>query len=842
MTNVRLGLMLVASWSALSISQGVSAQISQGSAANEPAAEEENQYADIVVTANKRIERLNDVGATITALPAEVLQARRISSLEDIAATVPGLSFSNTSTNQPVYTLRGIGFNESSLAVYPAVSVYIDQAPLSFPALTLHSAYDLERIEVLKGPQGTLFGQNSTGGAINYIAAKPTDTFKAGADVSYGRFNSIEGNAYMSGPLTETLKGRIAVTGLHSDDWQYSVTRDDTNGHQSYVAGRLLLDWDPTDVLKVSLNVNGWRDRSQPQALQNIGVRPRQWADPAVRALHAFYANPVWGNRNARSGDWSTITALPRLGVGTPGYDPNDPTTWGTANLDLEADNRLWQSVLRADWKIGGGVTLTSLTSYADYKQDQRMDTDGLVQAITNHLHNDGTIKAFNQEVRLANEATNSLRWVLGATYEQSKVFQNQVSDYPDNTAYVAGFGYINNSSIYNHQKMVNYAGFGNVEYDVSEGLTVKAGIRYTQLKNNTETCSYSLSGGNTAELLNFYGMLLGTVPFNPIMSVPDGTNPGNNCYTLDVNNVPGAPFKGSLKQHNVSWRIGLDYKLNSDTLLYINASRGFKAGNFPVLAGTSYVALDAATQERLTAYEGGIKATLLDRKLQVNAAAFYYDYRDKQERGRQIDPIFGALETLINVPKSRVIGVEADITARPVNGVTITGSVTHLDTKIQKTPAAPRNINVIGQVDDFTGAPLPYASKWSATLDFDYRFKVNSDGMIFGGATLMARSAFDTNLGGGRLNYLDPDGCCTPGTPIALAPGITNPFSLKGYATVDGRFGYEGRDGAWRVMLWGKNILNKYYLNAVFQGSDSTAGFAGRPATYGVTLGFKLN
>ncbi|MFM2100423.1 MAG: hypothetical protein RLZZ366_1962, partial [Pseudomonadota bacterium] len=152
-----------------------------------------NDPTEIIVTANKREENLNKVGLTITAIGAEALQTRRISSLEDIASVIPGLAYSTSTTNTPIFTLRGVGFQESSLGVYPAVSVYLDQTPLAFPILAAHSAYDLERIEVLKGPQGTLFGQNSTGGAINYIAAKPTKTLEAGGDIGYGRFGSIDG-------------------------------------------------------------------------------------------------------------------------------------------------------------------------------------------------------------------------------------------------------------------------------------------------------------------------------------------------------------------------------------------------------------------------------------------------------------------------------------------------------------------------------------------------------------------------------------------------------------------------------------------------------------------------
>ena len=129
---------------------------------------------DIVVTANKREQRLNDVGITVAVVSGDALQNRQINSLADLANATPSLSFTNSANGTPVYTLRGVGFYETSIGAYPTVSTYVDEAPLAFPVLSSHSAFDLERVEILKGPQGTLFGQNATGGAINYIAAKPT--------------------------------------------------------------------------------------------------------------------------------------------------------------------------------------------------------------------------------------------------------------------------------------------------------------------------------------------------------------------------------------------------------------------------------------------------------------------------------------------------------------------------------------------------------------------------------------------------------------------------------------------------------------------------------------------
>lgn len=330
------------------------AALTQGQLAHAQTAPTAEEGGEIIVTANKREQNINDVGLTITALSSESIADRKITSLADVAAAVPGLAYSPSTTNTPIFTLRGVGFNESSLGVYPAVSVYADEVPMPFPVTASHAAYDLERIEVLKGPQGTLFGQNSTGGAINYIVAKPTESFEAGGDIGYGRFNTIEGNAYISGPLGNTVAARLAVTGLNSDDWQKSNSRpNDTNGKQSYVAGRLLLDFKPSDGLRFSLNLNGWRDKSDPQAQQMVAVRPQVPAIATATNL-AGLASAQFSPRNARAADWST-------GVGEP-----------------RGDRKFYQASLRMDADVTDDITFTSLTSYNDYKQTQATDGDGL--------------------------------------------------------------------------------------------------------------------------------------------------------------------------------------------------------------------------------------------------------------------------------------------------------------------------------------------------------------------------------------------------------------------------------------------------------------------------------
>lgn len=770
---------------------------------------------EIIVTANKREENLSKVGLSITALSGDQLAERKVVSLEDIASIVPGLAYAASTTNTPIYTLRGIGFNESSLGVYPAVSVYVDQAPLPFPVLASHSAFDLERVEVLKGPQGTLFGQNSTGGAINYIAAKPTDAFEAGGDIGYGRFNAIEGNAYISGPIAENLNARLAITGQNSDGWQRSVTRpSDTNGKTSYIAGRLMLDFQPSDTVKLAVNVNGWRDTSEPQAQQLVGVRPVGPQGATAAAL----ANSVFVPDDPRLADWSTLAFDPATGTVNPDGSVV-PGTLRQTDFSPRSLRKFYQAALRADIELGGDITLTSLTSYDHYTQDQTTDGDGNALVSFDLQKNNGYIHSFNQELRLANSAGGAFRWILGANYEKSTTFEDQLLRYFDNSNYHPAQLFINASEVSNKQDIRNYAFFANAEYDLTEQLTFKAAARYTNSRIKDDNCGFTIPGGNVDKLF--------------------GTSSPAACYTFDANFANGPHIFQTLAEDNVSWRAGLDFKASQDTLLYVNVSRGYKAGSFPSLAAATYTALKPVTQESVTAFEGGFKTQLADRRIGINAAVFYYDYRNKQIRGKLVETpnIFGPLDTLANVPKSSIFGVEADVTLRPVDGLTINGAVTYLQSEVKKGPVAPYNFNVLGQADGFVGDDLPFTPEWSGVLNVDYKARLANGGSPFIGFTVNARSKSDSVLGGSRLVY--PSRLVEPNT--VQRAGIDHIFQNKRYATVDARLGYQAADDQWSVMFWAKNMFNEYYWNAVITANDSAARFAGKPATYGVTFGFKI-
>jgi outer membrane receptor protein involved in Fe transport len=554
--------------------------------------------------------------------------------------------------------------------------------------------------------------------------------------------------------------------------------------------------------------------------LQVIGKRAQiqNSAQPGFLGLEFAPSNP-------RAADWSDRRLDPGLGVVDPVSGATTPGTAQMNDFDPYSDRKMWQASLRGDIDLSDDITLTSLTSYTHFKQRQGVDGDGSYLVLTDLVDGRGYIKSFNQELRIANAASNPIRWIVGANYEDSRTLEDENLRYFDNSNYNADNLFINASGVISRQKIRNIAVFGNIEFEVSEALTLKAGARYTDSKNKNYNCGYTSETGNVDKLFNVLGTALGTVPFTPIGP--------SDCYTLNDQGVPGEAFRKTLKENNVSWRVGIDYKISNRTLVYANASRGYKAGSFPEISAANYTGLQPVVQESVTAFEGGIKTQALDGVIDLNAAAFYYDYKDKQIRGKLLDPVFGVLDALVNVPKSRIMGAEADITLRPVHGLTINGAVTFLDSKVKNY----QGFDLLGFTNDFRGDDLPFTPRWSGVVNVDYRTPVHSGGSLFAGFSVNARSGSDATLGGGRIAFPSP--AIEPAT--AVKDGVAYPYSMKGYTTVDARLGFEAEDRSWKVMVWGKNIFNEYYWTNVIAGNDTAARFAGRPATYGITFGFKV-
>lgn len=654
---------------------------------------------DIVVTATKRSESVNKVPMSITAATGEQLQQLGVVSVAGLAKIVPGFVAQESSYGTPIYYIRGVGYAEKSLIAKSTVGIYIDEVPIPYPVMSAGATMDLERVEVLKGPQGTLFGSNATGGAINYIAAKPTPDFEARINASYGRFGAGTVGGFVSGPLSPELSARLSLNHEARGDWQKSATRPgDTLGARNFTQARAQLLWEPTSEFKAHLTVNGFLDRSDSQAGQFVGTFGQTAGVPIDPVLVAY---PVASS--AREADWDN-------------------------RFPLKRNNKMIQTALRMDYQLTEGVALTSISSYSHFKQRQGQDTDGTALPVVD-VQVSGKIDTFSQELRLAGDA-GPLRWVIGANYEHSKAYENVLNDPSGNTSArnfaALGLPNIDLVTFYADTKFVSKAVFANLDYDIGDLITLHAGGRYTDTKLDFRGCLTS-AGNNTL------GIGLST-----ILGLP--TPPVGSCVTIFLDNT-GPSFgeaNTSLPEDNVSWRFGIDVKPAAGQLIYANVSRGFKSGQITNLAGTSVGQYVPAVQEKLTAYEVGFKSSLLDRALQVNGALFYYDYRNKQLLGQVQVPVFDFLEALVNIPKSRVKGAELEVVARPVEGLRVSAAGVYVDSKIT---SAYSNFTLFGQLESFKGSAFPNTPKWQLNGDVSYKFGINDKVGGFVGSTITYRS-----------------------------------------------------------------------------------------------------
>ena len=732
---------------------------------------------EIVVTAQKREQSINKVPMSITALSGQALIDRGVTQTADLTKVVPGFNFTETAYATPVYTIRGIGFQESSLAASPAVSVYVDEVPLPFPEETEAAALDLERVEVLKGPQGTLYGEDSTGGAVNYIAAKPTSHFTSGVDASYGRFNTTDVQGFVSGPLTDTLTARLSGRAVEASNWQQSYTDSDTLGARNQLEARLLLDWRPIDKLKISTNFNISQDRSDTPAAQLIGISPQSNLVPIPVGLTNFPLTPD----NDRAADWDQGRKYRR-------------------------DNIFFQLTGRADYSLTKLITLSSITSYQRYTRDQPFDTDGTTYQ-SDFITETGSVSTIFQELRLTGRSMDRLSWIVGANYESDDTYDANLIQFTQSSiSQLAGFP-LTEVKNQTQQDIRTSAAYANLDYDVTSNITLHGGIRYTVANRSFAGCTQDTGNGQAAAALNFLGgVLRGGAPGSV-------AQPGQ-CVTLNAD-FDSALVRSKLDENNIAWRTGADWRMTSNTLFYFNVSKGYKSGSFPTLSASSYVQFAPVKQESVLAYEVGTKTTLFDRKLQLNAAAFYYDYTDKQIRGEKPDPVFGNLEALVTIPKSHIDGFELSATARPLAGLTIAPAITLVQTRIDGTFT---NVNPFGVTGNFAGEPFPYTPKWSGNVDVNYERPLTSSLSWFAGGNLSYQGS--TNGGFGEIPVLD----------------------IRSYGLLDLRAGIANESSHWRVSLYGENVTNQYYWLSADHAADAVTRYAGMPATYGVRLSYRFD
>jgi outer membrane receptor protein involved in Fe transport len=749
----------------------------------EAARESAPEMAEIVVTAQKRAQKLSDVGITIVTETGEQLVSAGVTDVSQLTRVAPGFSVGTSFAGYPIFSLRGVNFNAAQISAAPAVSTYMDQAILPYPAMTGGLLLDVDRVEVLKGPQGTLFGQNATGGSINVIAAKPTNVFSAGVSTEVNNFGQTMLQGFVSGPLSDTLRARLAASTTQFGAWQKGYyLNHNKNGAQDKGAIRLLLDWTPINELRVSTNFNANYDHGEIQQSQLSRVTPN---NPATAYPGLIGYHLPTSNRDVE-------------------IDPG---------FDTRAHTRMYQGVVRADYELTDDLTLTSLSNYAYFSSHSLRNLDAVALPILN-VAPTGNIHSFSQELRIAGKAADSkINYIIGGNYERDSLQDNLAEIFP-------GYSTLPPGSIIDDRfvNTIRAAGaFANIDYEFIPRLSLTAGARYTSVKETTAGCSY----GN-AQAAGLFGFIANI--FRAQAGLPPSTAyvPGG-CLTIN-DNVPVAPggapdyqpiaTNAEQHEHNISWRAGLNFKPTSDTLVYTLVSRGFKAGVYPsqtnILNSTEF----PVKQEQLTSYEIGTKLAFFDRLFLLNAAAFYYDYRDKQFFTYLPLPIVGSGSVVLNVPKSSVRGGEVEITATPLNDVTLHAAVTYIKTKLGQFKA----YNFQQKLTDISGTEFNFAPPWSATFDAEYRLPMLGNGIVtpYVGLSGLFNSRTYGDLG-----------------ELAAA-------RVPQYFILDARVGLVSSKG-WRAGLFVHNLTDKYYWTSVVPTGDTDSKSSGLPRTFGINAEYRF-
>jgi outer membrane receptor protein involved in Fe transport len=800
---------------------------------------------EVVVTAQKREQSADDIGMSISAIGGEAMDQLGVTNTADLSLVVPGFTYADTGLTTPVYTLRGVGFNESSVQATSTVGVYNDQIAVPFPIMTAGLQMDMQRVEVLKGPQGTLYGRNSTGGAVNYIANRPSDEFEGSIEAEYGRFETFDVTGVVSGPLSDRVGARFAFRTVQSGEgWQKSVSRDDTLGEQDRVAARLLVDITPTEDLDIKLALNSWSDDSEsqaPQFLQSDIQRPDR---PSITAFYddpRFPRVPLVGTDDNQAADWSfgnTRFAPPQNDMSnesisaTINYSISDSveltslTAYSKFENNSSYDNSGWQGV-PLDAVVGGISALDTIATIVRGLYDD-VDRLGAV-AFTNQAE----VEAFSQELRLSG-ANDSLNWLAGVYYSDESVDSNtpQLADFNTgtNTAHLFfGLG-LQATEVPSEQDGNSWAVFGHTEWSLSDQLNLTVGLRYTEDEKEYSGCTADNGDGDLAQFTNAF--IPGADPFV-----------AGECVMFDGFLPALDPFEDELEEDSVSGRLALDYDLNEDSLLYASYSRGFKSGSYPTLTANQHQALEPVVQEQLDAFELGFKTSLADNTIKLNAAAFYYDYTDKQLLSKTIVPIFGPANALANVPESSVTGAEFDLAWQATDNLYISFGATFVDTEVEKF----QGFNQVGIEGDFSGSEFPLTPDLQAFLLANYDFSLGNDwkGFINTNVSYSSESyadysiaeVLDSGLNGPRYAGLLARNNVVAGDSL----DVLEPFVLPSTTLVGANIGFVSPDDKWTISIWGRNLTDEYIRVSARKSSDAILGYTGRPRTYGITASYEF-
>jgi iron complex outermembrane receptor protein len=634
------------------------------------AADSGAQLDEVVVTAQKREQTVLDVPASVSSLDARALEMMDVTNIWDLTSRTANVRIDTTNgAINPRIFIRGLGTNDFNANSTAAVSLFVDEVVLANPTLQGMPAFDVDRVEVLRGPQGTLWGMNTTGGIVHVISKKPTDETDGYAKLSYGRYNEINAEGAYGGSLIDgTLSARAALLHQSRDGWLENLYDGRKYEKKRQSAGRLQLRWTPSEATDALFRFHARTYSGEPRQFQGVGARP--------------------GNTNAAG------TVLPGNGR---------QMILDQTRTFIDASQ--FGGSVNVSWNLGSTV-LTSITAYEEGDYEVLWDDDGAPQATENFYQRRPKVRQVTQEVRLASAQPDALDWIVGVYYLDDKI-DKALETYVNYRTGLFGAGCPEDCSQSTTltQENTSYAVFGNVDYDLMDALTLSVGVRYT--KDDKEI------------FLTDVGYVPSPIdPFNPDLARP-GT-----LFNFQ------APVSKDDSWSKVTWNAALRYELSDTASVFGRVARGYRAGNFN--GGAAFGSpVSTVEPETLTSYEVGIKSELMDRRVRLSATAYKYDYEDIQIFRVVTTGGAGVINVLSNAPKGEVLGGEIEVDARLTEGLTASASIGYADTEFTESflvdIPGPRPGSI-----DAKGNRFPRSPKTTAQLGLQYDFTLGNSGGAF--------------------------------------------------------------------------------------------------------------
>ena len=791
--------------------------------------EESRTIENIIVTAQKREQSLQDVPIVVTAVSEQLLQDTGVKDIKDLTVLTPGLTVTSTSSEASTTArVRGIGTVGDNPGLESSVGVVIDGVYRPRNGVGFGDLGELERIEVLKGPQGTLFGKNTSAGVINIVTKRPTQDFSSQVEVTAGNYGALEGSASINGGLREGVSARLYV-GARERDGFLDVRRgagprtetQDNDRKVSTARGQLLLE--PSDDLDIRLTADySERDESCCGGVQTLN-------GPAAAAINALA-----GGRGVN-----------------PAADAFEREVFLNRSTRQEIEDLGGSAEVNYDF--GDAATLTSVTAYRTWETVNAQDVDFTTADIWHRDPNGNQatdFKQVSQEFRVAGE-TDMLSWLVGAFYAGEDLDSRQQLQYGSQygtymlaltggalsplTGFVApnypisaaspliGLG----SRDLHEQDSESWALFTNNSIRFTDALELTLGVRYTNESKDLDTSYRNTHNGAGCSTIRagFGALQTGMINAGLPQATRDGINRvavGIGCAAFTDPIYANLNNSQSIDESEWSGTAKLAFRFTDEVMAYLSFARGYKAGGFNldrVRVGSAAFAtvqpsLDTSFDKELVdSYEVGMKTQWFGNSLLLNASVFYQDYTDFQ-----LNTFDGIQFLVTSLDQVTSEGVDLDIVwFTPLEQLSIQGGVTYADTQIEDSVAL-ANPGLFAQ--DRENDRLSFAPEWSASLSATFEQPL--------GGELMWR----TNVG---AKYTSEYNTGSNLVPQKMQDALT---------LVNARTGLGAEDESWMIELWTQNLTDEEYYQVVFDAplqSGSFNAFLGAPRTYGMTARFKF-